>query len=90
MYAKTTEIRNTTGLHARPCAEFVAKAKTFASNITIRKADAPSAVNAKSMVLVMTQGFNKGTVVELGAEGADEVQAVDTLVALIESGFGEL
>ena len=28
--------------------------------------------------------------VELGAEGEDEAQAVDTLTALIESGFGEL
>ncbi len=42
------------------------------------------------MVLVMTQGFNKGTLVELSAEGEDEAQAVDALVALIESGFGEL
>lgn len=90
MYAKTTEILNATGLHARPCAEFVAKAKTFASNVTIRKTDAPNAVNAKSMVLVMTQGFNKGTLVELSAEGEDEAQAVDALTALIESGFGEL
>ena len=30
------------------------------------------------------------TVIEISAEGNDEVQAVDQLVAMIESGFGEI
>lgn len=90
MVKTTVEIRNRTGLHARPCAEFVALAKTFSSDVGIQKTGAPSAVNAKSMVLVMTQGFNMGTTVEITASGADERQAAEALAALIASGFGEL
>lgn len=91
MYSKQTKIINATGLHARPASEFVAEAKKFASKITIKnlgKADAAPA-NAKSMIRLLAEGLAKDTEVEIAAEGADEVQAVDALVALIEAGFGE-
>ena len=34
--------------------------------------------------------MGKGTKIEISAEGPDEQEAVDTLVGLVEGGFGEL
>lgn len=52
--------------------------------------DPDECMNAKSVVLLLSLGLAKGTQVELTAQGEDEKIAVDELVALIESGFGEL
>lgn len=92
MYSRVTTVCNPTGLHARPATEFVAQAKKYASKITIRnmEEDPDECVNAKSVVLLLSLGLTKGTQVELTAQGEDEKTAVDELVALIESGFGEL
>jgi len=91
MYTKITKVINHSGLHARPASLFVAEAKKFDSTITIRNtADGENnAVNAKSIVLLLTLGAGAGTEVEISAEGEDEVQAVNSLVAIIETGFGE-
>lgn len=86
MYSQTVEIVNPTGLHARPAAEFVQLAKQFQSKIRIHNcALTTPPVNAKSILSLLTQCLARGTVAELSAEGADEVEAVDRLVALIRS-----
>lgn len=90
MVSKQTKIVNKTGLHARPASNFVLKAKEFESNITIRNLDKDGkAVNAKSIMLILAEGMGQGTNVEISADGPDEAKAVDELVALMESGFGE-
>ncbi|MPN04008.1 Phosphocarrier protein HPr [bioreactor metagenome] len=92
MYRKTTTVITPTGLHARPAAEFVAAAKKFQSTITIRTVDDSDAVpmNAKSIVMLLSLGACQNTKVEISASGSDETEAVDSLVALIDSDFGEL
>lgn len=84
-------VTNSSGLHARPASDFVGTAKTFQSAVTIRVADRPAdtAVNAKSIIRLLSLGIVKGTRIEISAEGADESNAVDALVSLIDSGFGE-
>ncbi len=91
MYTKLTTVCNPTGLHARPATEFVTEAKKYKSKITIQHAQeaAEDAVNAKSVVLLLSLGLGKGTPVKLAAEGEDEKEAVEALAALIDSGFGE-
>jgi phosphocarrier protein HPr len=89
MYGKSTVIKNHSGLHARPASEFIACAKGFHSKITIRRADGGESVNAKSIVLLLSLGLGRGERVEICAIGEDEVEAVDALVELIDSGFGE-
>ena len=90
MYKKEATVINPSGLHARPASDFVKEAKKYASNITIRRLDKEAeGVNAKSIMRLLTAGISKGIRIELSAEGADEAEAVDALVALIESGFGE-
>ena len=46
-------------------------------------------VSAKSIIGVLSLGMSQGTVIEISAEGEDEKPAVDMLVELVESGFGE-
>lgn len=89
MYSKRTVIKNKTGLHARPASEFIAMASKFQSRITIKKLSAGQDANAKSIVMLLSLGLNQGEEVELVAKGEDEVEAVDELIALIDSGFGE-
>lgn len=91
MYSKKTIIVNSSGLHARPASEFVAKAKTFRSKITIQnlKDEGCPPVNAKSIVLLLAEGMGKGAHILVSADGEDEKEAVESLTDLVASGFGE-
>ncbi len=91
MYTRQTTIANVTGLHARPASDFIAAANKFNSEITIRRLQGEDTeeANAKSIVHLLTLGLSQGDDVEIGAEGEDEQEAVDSLVALIDSKFGE-
>ena len=90
MITKKTTIINKTGLHARPASDFVTKAKEFSSDMTIQNLETKNpAVNAKSILMLMGEGISSGMHVEISAEGTDEQAAVDALVSIIESGFGE-
>lgn len=84
------EIRNPSGLHARPAAVFVKAAAGFRCSVTVEnlsRATAP--VNAKSIISFLGGGIAKGHVVRIAADGEDEEAAVDALGALVESGLGE-
>ena len=91
MITKSTVLKNHSGLHARPASDFVNLAKSFGSNIQIRNLDAEDAgpINAKSIIRILAAGLAVGTHVEISADGADEQAAVEHLVDLIDSGFGE-
>ena len=84
MTSRTITIINPSGLHARPASEFVAEAKKFGSSITIRDLSDENgeAVNAKSIVMLLTLGIGPGTKVEITAEGPDEAEAVGSLFRL--------
>lgn len=92
MYQRTTTIINKTGIHARPASLFVQAAKGYQSDLTITNlslAAADNSANAKSIIKVLTLSLTKGSEVMLSANGPDEQLAVDSLIQLIESGFGE-
>lgn len=91
MYEKEVTIKNPTGLHARPASDFIGAAGKFASKISIRRVEETEddAANAKSIIHLLSLGLCQGERVSIKAEGDDEQQAVDSLVELIESGFGE-
>lgn len=89
MYSRTTTVLNRTGLHARPASDFIACASKFKSKITIKRTSEDDEANAKSIVMLLSLGLGQGTEIQLTAKGEDEVEAVDALVALIESKFGE-
>lgn len=91
MYTRTTTVMNATGLHARPASDFIAMASKYQSFIIIRRKDGDEDedANAKSIVNLLALGLGQGEEVELEANGEDEKEAVDSLIALIDSKFGE-
>ncbi|MCL2401267.1 MAG: HPr family phosphocarrier protein [Oscillospiraceae bacterium] len=87
MYEKNATIMKQVGLHARPATFLIQKANEFKSSIWIEKDE--RRVNAKSLLGVLSLGVAQGAVINIIAEGSDEVEAVDTLCELIESDFAE-
>ena len=87
MTSKEVVINNQVGLHARPATFFIQKANEFKSSIWVEKEERK--VNAKSLLGVLSLGVVKGTALTITADGADEVEAIDTLAALIDSDFSE-
>jgi phosphocarrier protein len=77
------------GLHARPSVKLTKLAKTFQSRIDLATADGGPWIDAKSIVKVMAARAPKDTVLHFRAEGADARNAVDALVELVRSDFGE-
>ena len=84
---KDVLVRNQVGLHARPATFFIQKANEFKSSIWVEKDE--RRVNAKSLLGVLSLGIVGGTSIDIIADGSDEQEAVDSLVALVESGFAE-
>lgn len=80
-------IPNKEGLHFRPIMQFVDAAQRFSSQVTVscggREADGRSPMEL--LMLVATHGAT----VRVVTEGEDAPRALEALVALIESGFGE-
>lgn len=87
MVKREMTITNNIGLHARPATFFIQKANTFKSSVWIEKDDRK--VNAKSLLGVLSLGIAKGMVVTLIADGADENEAVNGLIELVQTGLAE-
>ena len=87
MFVKDVVVQNQVGLHARPATFFIQKANEFKSSIWLEKEE--RRVNAKSLLCVLSLGIMGGTEIRIIAGGVDEEQAVNALVALVESGFAE-
>ena len=87
MIKREMTITNNIGLHARPATFFIQKANSFKSSIWIEKDDRK--VNAKSLLGVLSLGIAKGMVVTIVADGQDENDALDGLIALVQSGLAE-
>lgn len=88
MVNQEVTIENAAGLHARPAQLFVQKASQFQSNIQVIK-DTGAAIDAKSILGVMSLALGKGSKITIQAEGTDEQEALHTLAELVESIFGE-
>jgi phosphocarrier protein HPr len=78
---------NQEGLHARPAAQIVRLANSFASEIELSKAGL--GVNGKSIMGVMMLAAEYGSSIIIRANGPDAEQAVLALAELVATGFGE-
>ncbi|MBE6763009.1 MAG: HPr family phosphocarrier protein [Ruminococcaceae bacterium] len=87
MYVKDVMVQNQVGLHARPATFFIQKANEFKASIWVEKEE--RRVNAKSLLGVLSLGIVGGTDIRVIADGADEEDAVEALVALVQSGFAD-
>ncbi len=87
MCVRDVVIHNQVGLHARPATFFIQKANEYKSSIWVEKDERK--VNAKSLLGVLSLGIVGGTTIRIIADGIDADQAINGLVALVESGFAE-
>jgi phosphocarrier protein len=83
MVQRTVVIGSDSGLHARPAALFVKAAAAAPERVTIRVGEG-RAVDARSMLSVLSLGARKGAEVTLEADGEHAERAVDDLAALLE------
>ena len=87
MTTRITHVANKLGLHARPSAQLVSVTSKFESEVFITREDLR--INAKSIMGVMMLAAEKGSELLIEAQGPDEEAAVEAVVQLIQSGFGE-
>jgi len=87
MIKTKTTISNKLGLHARASAKLTKLAGSFPCEVWISKGD--RRVNAKSIMGVMMLAAGIGSDVEVEADGAQEQEAVEALLALMADKFGE-
>ncbi len=76
-------VKNPTGLHTRPGTEFVQLAKTFESDIIVKKGEKEA--NAKSIVKLLKIGISCGDEITVSASGSDEDKAIASLISYIEN-----
>ena len=87
MISRSVTVQNSHGLHARPATFFIQKANSYKSSIWVEKEDCR--VNAKSLLGILSLGISKDATITVIADGADEENAVNGLIELVESGFAE-
>ena len=87
MIKTTATISNKLGLHARASAKLTKLAGSFPCEVWMSRGD--RRVNAKSIMGVMMLAAGIGTQVEIETAGAQEQEAMDAILALIDDKFGE-
>ena len=87
MIKTSVTISNKLGLHARASAKLTKLAGSYPCDVWITRGD--RRVNAKSIMGVMMLAAGLGATVELEASGAQEQEAIDALVALVNDKFDE-
>lgn len=87
MTTRAVTVSNPLGLHARAAARFVHLATQFSSQIRVRRDG--KIMDGKSIMGILLLAAARGTTLTISADGDDEAAAVDALVQLVESGFGE-
>jgi phosphocarrier protein HPr len=87
LLARTVEIVNSRGLHARAAARFVRLAEEFDAAITVEKDGA--SVSGTSIMGLMMFAAAPGSQITISAFGVDARSALDALVGMVAQGFGE-
>lgn len=80
-------ITNKFGLHTRAAAKLVATSTQFESKIQLVRND--QTADCKSIMSLIMLGVTKNDVLKLIFSGADELEARDAVIELIENKFGE-
>lgn len=87
MQTRTVTVLNKLGVHARPGALLTKTANLFECTVTIKKGD--KTVDAKSILSVMRLAAKCGEELTIVTDGIDDVAAMESIVALFQSRFGE-
>jgi phosphocarrier protein len=78
---------NPLGLHARAAARFVHLASQFVSHIQVGRG--VRTVDGKSILGLLLLAAARGTTIMIRANGPDEADAVDALIAFTARGFDD-
>ncbi|MEP7306717.1 MAG: HPr family phosphocarrier protein [Acidobacteriota bacterium] len=87
MTSRSVTVVNQLGMHARAAAKFVHLASRYQSRVLVARA--ARQMDGKSIMGILLLAAACGSHITISAEGADELDAVDALAALVQSGFGE-
>ena len=87
MVSKKVTVNNPTGLHLRPAGNLCKEAMKYKSMIKFQFRE--TTANAKRVLSVLGACVKSGDEIILICEGEDEQEALDALVAAVESGLGE-
>ncbi len=87
MIREDVTIVNALGLHARAAARFVQLAGRFRSKVRVTRDGRQ--VDGKSIMGILLLAAAKGAVITISADGIDEADALQSLAALVRTGFGE-
>jgi phosphocarrier protein HPr len=87
MTSRAVTVVNQLGLHARAAARFVHLATRFEAHIRVTRDS--KVMDGKSIMGILLLAAARGTSITISADGRDEQAAVEALVKLVESGFGE-
>jgi phosphocarrier protein HPr len=85
--ARTVEIVNKRGLHARASAKFVKMASGFDAQVQVTKDG--QTVDARSIMGLMMLAAGPGCCIDIEAEGAQANEAVEALAGLVSDRFDE-
>ncbi|MCF6474200.1 HPr family phosphocarrier protein [Nonomuraea sp. MG754425] len=70
------------GLHARPAATFVQRAKLAPMDVTVAKSYGDGPVNGKSILAIMALDVRQGETVVIAAEGEGADEVLDELAKI--------
>ena len=84
---KKINISNKLGLHARASSKLVQLTNKFESDIQIGKEEL--IVDAKSILGLLSLAASYNTEIEIETNGSDEKDAMEQIIRLFESKFGE-
>jgi len=87
MTSSDVTVSNALGLHARAAARFVHTASAFSSRIRVARGGRE--IDGKSIMGLLLLAAAQGSVITISANGADELDALATLCALVQRGFDE-
>jgi phosphotransferase system HPr (HPr) family protein len=84
---KVATIKNELGLHARSAAQIAHIAGNSAANVWLKKDD--KMADASSIIDILTLACEKGTKITIIIEDLADINILDAIVDLVDSGFGE-
>jgi phosphocarrier protein HPr len=87
LYLGEVVIPNKKGLHARASAQFVRCAARFTADVRVTREG--HTVGGTSIMGLMMLAAGQGHSILIETEGKEAAEALEALIALVESGFGE-
>jgi phosphocarrier protein HPr len=87
LYFAEVVIPNKKGLHARASAQFVRCASNFSAQVRVTREG--HTVGGTSIMGLMMLAAGQGHSILIETEGKEAAQALEALIKLVESGFGE-